>query len=229
MTARIISLAAVLPLLAAGCMEDHTDAHHTVPLQDATAVNARVVMNNGDLDIVGGCAELLEADLVYPVDDRPRIDYRQSNGLGLLEIVQPNDDNPLTIDHNRWDLQLNDDVELGLFIEMDSGDADLELGSLALSVLDFDMDNGEATFDMSGAPSMDLDARVTVDNGHVRVLIPETVSARITAHVDWGDVEAPLFARNEYGDYVLDGPPGAPELRFDIDVDHGNVDLERAD
>ena len=92
---------------------------------------------------------------------------------------------------------------------------------------------GEATLDLSQVVAREtdavgIDARVEV--GHLIVLVPDGVRVSLTAKTDFGNVE--VFGDQQGGrtvSRVLDlGPTGSPQLRLDLHVHTGDLEVRHA-
>lgn len=91
---------------------------------------------------------------------------------------------------------------------------------------------GDATLDLRNvavreAATVGIDARVEV--GHLLVLLPEGVRIALDARADLGDVD--LFGQETNGRKVSEhlelGPAGRPQLRLDLSVRTGQVEVRR--
>lgn len=215
-----------LALVACGG-EAQRQEQHSIALEGATAVSVHLTMDDGALDIAGGSDTLMEAEIAFPEDNPPTVAYAVDGELGSLDLFQDSDRKHLSsfVD-NRWNLAFNEDVPLSMAVEMDDGDADLELGGLLLEQLDFTTDIGDATIDLAGEPRIDLTANVEVDNGRVKLRLPGKAAARISVEMGNGDIEAPGFARDGTGAYVREGAVDAPFYDVTVQIDNGELEVE---
>lgn len=226
----------------------------TVPLDDAESVNVVIDMAIGVLTMNGGASNLLEAEIVYNVEElEPEIEYRNGTltvsfpdvrmEIGILE--------GLNDFRSEWDLRLNDDVPMDLSVETGAGVSTLNLGGLHLnslavtsgagdvtldlsgssflSSLDIEAGVGQLSLDLSGEWQADLEANIQAGLGQVGLLLPNTVCVRVGIDSGIANVNAAGFSM-QGGSYV-NAACGESDitLRIDIDAGVGNIDLELAD
>lgn len=101
-------------------------------LGDATSAHVKINFPAGNLEMLGGAEELLEADFTHNVAKlKPEVQF--TNGTLVLrgpEIKSLPALKGITDFRNEWDLRLNDGVPLNLSVEMGAGTGDLHLAGL---------------------------------------------------------------------------------------------------
>lgn len=154
----------------------------TVGAQGAQHVAASLEMENGSLEVGGGAGEMFEGTFTYNVRRwEPEIDYSVRQGEGELGVRQGGEwwMPAFWFIRNDWDIRFSDGVPLDLTARLSSGDADLDLKSLALRSLSVDTSSGDVYADLSGD-------------------MPEL--RRVSAKVSSGDVAMVLAGK--YGTYI---------------------------
>ncbi|HVP58706.1 MAG TPA: toast rack family protein [bacterium] len=221
-------------------------------LSGARAVDAKIVMGAGTLNIAGGSARLLDAEFRYNVAEwKPRMDYKVSEGHGTLLVEQPHTGKTSLAAriHNEWDLKLAENVPLNLAIEMGAGRGRLDLGSLSLGKLNINAGAGQLEVDLTGTPSVtrldlkfgagavkldltgewkaDLDAHIDGGVGAATLRLPTDVGVRVTAKHGFGSVNAGGFARD--GDAYVNEAYGNSKVTLNINVATGlgEINLEQ--
>jgi hypothetical protein len=258
-----VVIAAVLVLVAVAfastaCREgvrvgDLQTKSQTVELGDADSVNVDIQMGAGELDVSGGASELLEATFTYNVAElNPQATYTGATLEVKDSDVQEGIGSLFDLDEyrNEWDLKLNEDVPMGMTIDLGAGRSNLTLGSLALtslkidggagnvdlnlngsrslSQLEFDMGAGDVTIDLTGEWQDDLDARLSGGVGQISLRLPSDVGVSIAVDTGIGGVDASGLTRD--GDTYTNDAYGESDVALRIDIDGGvgkiNLDVE---
>lgn len=144
-------------------------------------VRAEIEVGVGELMIMGGASELMEAQFTFNNDDfEPDVNYEIENGVGKLEVKQPPNSDLILRQRNKcrkpinnWDIKLNNETLLELDIEAGVGEADLNLASLALSKLDVEVNVGELAVDL-GANNLLNSFELDMDIGELSVDLSDT-------------------------------------------------------
>jgi hypothetical protein len=224
----------------------------TVELGDAGSVDVEIVMGAGELDVVGGASDLLQADFTYNVAElEPEVEYQNDR----LSVLTPDVENTgvgalWDLDDYRyeWELRLNDDVSMDMDINMGAGTSDLVLGSLSLSRLDVKTGAGDVTLDLTGTSSLtrlnvdagvgeitvdltgdwqgDMDADIRAGVGKLTVLLPRDVGVRVDVEGGISDTDTRGLAKD--GDTYTNDAYGESQvtLRIDIQAGIGDINLE---
>ncbi len=209
----------------AGCMvEPAGPAHHEFQAVDrdkAGVVRVNLNFGAGRLIVGSGTEKLMRADFTYNVPAwKPEVDYHSTAGEGNLTISQPDSHGPhIGSSHNEWDLRLNRDVPMQIRVHMGAGDADLDLGSLALRGVEVDMGVGKLNLDLRGMPKQDYSVRVRGGVGDATVRLPADVGVDARAAGGIGEIRAPGL-RSSNGRYFNDAYETA-KVRIHLDIQGG--------
>jgi hypothetical protein len=153
-------------LLLTGCFstmrvgELKTDSQQ-VQLGNAERVDVDIRMGAGKLDVSGGdTTDLLDATLTYNVAEwEPQITYEESDGVGHLEVRQPDGEeigwnNDMQYE---WSLRFNEDLPMNMDVQMGAGQSNFDLEMLNLDALRIETGAGETTVDLHGGRVRNLD------------------------------------------------------------------------
>lgn len=224
-----------------------------VPLGSESSVRVDIEIAAGEINIHGGAAELLEAEFTYNVDElKPEVSFSG----GTLSVQTPDVEGVgslVDIDEYRyeWDLHLNDDVPMEMTLRMGAGRADLDIGSLSLTRLDFDagagdinldlsntaflsrldvdLGAGDTTIDLTGDLQSDLDATVRGGVGKLTLQLPRDVGVRVDIDSALTNINTRDMTRDGNA-YVNDAyGESSTTLRIDIDAGIGEINLEVGD
>ena len=163
----------------------------SVDLKGAKSVEMHIDMGAGDLTMRSGAAPLMDADFRYRSSDgKPEVQYDLNGTRGSLTVKQPSHHSIGNNDKNQWDLRLNDDVPLDVYVKMGAGEGRLELGNTALHSLDVEVGAGEMKVDLTGHPRGDIDVRMRGGVGEATIRLPKRARVDIEAHGGIGEISA---------------------------------------
>lgn len=208
-----------------------TTDHQTIDYGNASSANVDIQMPAGDLQVSGGAAKLLDADLNYnQAFGAPQFSYNVDAGESDVVIRQPEQSNihfePFgSGGDNHWNVRLGNNVPMELKIEIGAGRGRLDLGSLPLTKLNLQMGAGSVTADLRGNWKNDLDAHIQGGVGSATILLPKNVGVEIHANGGIGSVNAHGLQKD--GDrYVNDAYGKSPvTLELNIQGGIGSIDL----
>ena len=252
----VFSAVALLLTLAACCGESpdigpRVEEYRSMDLLGARSVRAEIEMKAGTLRIGGGAEALMEADFIYNVAEwKPVVSYEVEEGRGDLSVDMPDGEWSSFGDGVKyeWNLRLNDDVPIEMFVELGAGESHLDLSSLSLTRLKVMNGAGETHVDVGGNPTLeklniytgageveldltgrwdhDLDASIKGGVGEITVRLPSNVGVRVDASKGIGSIKADGFIK-EGGDYVNEAyGKTAVTLSIDITAGIGEIRLE---
>jgi hypothetical protein len=166
----------------------------------------------------------MEADFTYNIPGwKPQVDYHSTGVRSDIEISHP----PGTAPHGNstWNLRFNDSVLMDLVVQMGAGEAHLNLGSLNLRSVAFNLGAGELDVDLRGSPKRSYDVQIQGGVGQATVHLPTSVGISATASGGIGEVNVRgLEKRN--GRWINPGHENAPvTIRLDVKGGVGQIDL----
>lgn len=226
MSRSAFATAALVILTTVGCGINSApagpDQHEsqTIELDKSERVHARLKQNAGNLDVSGGASKLMNADFTYNVPAwKPELNYNSSGGDGDLSLEQPGPKSSTGNTKNEWHVRFNDSVPLDLNVQLGAGEARLNLGSLNLQGIDFEMGAGELHLDLRGNPAKDYTVRVRGGAGDATIYLPNKVgiSAKVTGGL--GEVSANGLHKN--GDKYENDAYGQAKVNIRLDVTGG--------
>jgi hypothetical protein len=240
-------LLAVGIAVLAGC----TDGVRIGPLEHETKIleldkselaRVELKMGAGELRVAGGSPKLLEADFDYNVPDwKPQVAYHSTGVRSDIEISDSPGAVPLEKSTRRvwtftrssqtassppsWNLRFNDSAAMDLVVKMGAGEAHLNLGSLNLRSVAFDLGAGEVDVDLRGTPKRSYDVQINGGVGQATVHVPSNVAISATAVGGIGEVNVRgLEKRN--GRWINPLHENASvTIRLDVKGGVGQIDL----
>ncbi len=198
-------------------------ATKNLELDKSEMTRAEVKIGAGELRIGGGAAKLLEGNFDYnDPGSRPQVDYH-STGVRSDIDIHPSG----TVQHgeSKWDLRFNDSVAMDLVVKMGAGQAHLNLGSLSLRSVAFDLGAGELDADLRGNPKRSYDVQIKGGVGQATVHLPKSVGISATAAGGIGEVHVSgLEKRNDR--WINPGHERDPvTIRLDVKGGIGQIDV----
>ena len=213
----------------AGCSEGvriDQPEHETkiLELDRSELTRAELKIGGGELHVAGGSPKLMEADFDYNTPGwKPRVEYHSTGVRSDIEISQA----PGAVPHgrNNWNLRFNDSVGMDLVVKMGAGEAHLNLGSLNLRSVAFDLGAGQVDADLRGHPKRSYDVRINGGVGQATIHLPKSVGISATAVGGIGQVNVSgLEKRNDR--WINPGHEGDPvTIRLDVKGGIGQIDL----
>jgi hypothetical protein len=92
----------------------------------------------------------------------------------------------------------------------------MDLDSLTLTGLDFEMGAGETTVDLTGDYDQDFDANIEGGVGEATVLVPSEVGVKVRAEGGLGKINAKGLKRE--GDSYVNDAYGDSDVALEVDV-----------
>ena len=192
------AIAAVLPatLFLCGCVVEATGPtqhdSRSIDLDASERVTVELNMGAGNLRVDGsGTQKLAHADFTYNVSSwKPYVRYHSGAGHGTLTIEQPSGPHGhIGASKYEWDLQLNRDVPMDMRVHFGAGDANLNIGSLALRSVEVDMGVGKLNMDLRGNPKRNYDVSIRGGVGEAVVHVPREVGLYGEAQGGIGEIQ----------------------------------------
>jgi len=207
----------------AGELVDDTE---TIDLGSAEFADVKLDMGVGELRLQGGANALMEGHFRYNIEHwKPEVEYRVTGSRGVLTVKQGKSRRMhVGRKKNIWDVSLNDDVPIDLFVDCGVGESDLDLRGLTLKSLEIDMGIGELTVDLAGELKRDLDIVIDCGIGSTTIFLPENVGVRARVDHGIGSVNARGFKKR--GGVYTNDAYGETEVTIDIEIDSGIGSLD---
>ena len=207
----------------AGELVDETE---TIELGSAEFANVKLDIGVGELRLQGGADALMEGHFRYNIEHwKPEVEYRITGSRGVLTVKQGKSRRMhVGKKRNIWDVSLNDDVPIDLFVDCGVGDSDLDLRGLTLKSLEVDMGVGELTVDLAGEFKRDLDIVIDCGIGSTTIFLPENIGIRARIDHGIGSVNARGFKKR--GRVYTNDAYGKTEVTIDIEIDCGIGSLD---
>ena len=227
----------------------------TVERQDAREARITVEMGAGELNIGAGSANLMEAEFAFNVEEwEPEVSYEVSDGVGILEVRQPNVEGTVGIPvgdvTNRWNLTFSDALPLEMHVALGAGENRLSLTGLDLRSLSLEAGAGDVTVDVGGTleelsveagvgelqinlgaagRTASLNGSIQGGVGSTTLMLPADAGVRVEVEQGLGGVNASGFTQD--GDVYTNAAYGTSEVTIDLRVESGvgEVSLELAD
>jgi len=194
-------VASVLWLTGCGAVHtgptQHESAHFDLDKSELTRVE--LTMGAGELNVDGGSARLADAEFTYNVPDwKPRVDYHSTGVRGDLVIEQPRGVGGFGDTEYRWDVKLNDNVQMDVVAKLGAGEARMKLGSMNLRNVELNIGAGEVKMDLRGNPKRSYDVRIEGGVGEATIYVPRSVGVEATARGGIGEIQVSgLEKRND--------------------------------
>ena len=202
--------------------EEH--ATKVLELDKAELTRVEIKMGAGELRVNGGSPKLMEADFTYNTPGwKPQVDYNSTGVRSDITVSQAEGSVP----HGKsdWNLKFNDAAPMDLVVKMGAGEAHLNLGSLSLRRVAFDLGAGEMDVDLRGSPKRSYDVKINGGVGQATVHLPSSVGISATAVGGLGEVHVSgLEKRNDR--WINPGHENAPvTIRLDVKGGIGQIDV----
>ncbi len=186
-----IALAAVFSGCVVSSLPSGPVQYDSSVLERDGVESARVTLNMGagEMKVGSGTEKLMRAYFTYNVPQlKPEVHNSTSGGVADISIRQP--EGRTHIGHNKyeWDVRLNNDIPLELQVNTGAGQAQLDLGSLALRQVNVEMGVGQLQLDLRGVPKHDYSVNVHGGVGEADVKLPGNVGLEATASGGIGDI-----------------------------------------
>jgi hypothetical protein len=203
-----------------GPMEHETKV---LELDKSEMTRAEIKLGAGELRIAGGASKLMEGDFSYnDPGSRPQVDYHSTGVRSDIDIHPAG-----TVQHgeSKWDMRFNDSVGMDLVVKMGAGEAHLNLGSLNLRSVAFDLGTGEVDADLRGHPKRSYDVRINGGVGQATIHLPKSVGISATAVGGIGEINVSgMEKRNDR--WINPGHENDPvTIRLDVKGGVGQIDL----
>lgn len=222
-----------LTVLTAGCVAPYARGRlltrsEEVGLENAETARVEILMGAGRLKIAGGAESLLLAHLRYSHPGvAPDILYRvKGSGLGVLDIEQEEYSKYKVPENyrNEWDLALNSEVPLALFVTLGAGESDLNVGELNLKSFTMQMGVGESTLHLEDYSGEDLTLDIQGGVGELTLYLPAESRVEVDVRGGLGEINSFGLIRED-GHYVSGGSDLDTSIKIEIRAGIGQLNL----
>jgi hypothetical protein len=231
MTNRLLLTLAITTAIAtlAGCSErirvgEPVHATKVLELDKSEMTRVELKLGAGELRVSGNSAKLLEADFDYNSPGwKPEVDYHSTGVRGDIQIS--NSASAAPHGESKWNLRFNDSVLMDLVVKMGAGEAHLNLGSLNLRSVAFNLGAGEVDVDLRGNPKRSYDVQINGGVGQATVHVPSSVAISATAVGGIGEINVRGLEKRG-GRWINPLHENAPvTIRLDVKGGVGQIDL----
>ena len=231
MTNRLLLTLAITTAIATlvGCSDRiriGEPVHQTkvLELDKSELTRVELKLGAGELHVTGNSPKLLEADFDYNSPGwKPEVDYHSTGVRGDIQIS--NSASAAPHGESKWNLRFNDSILMDLVVKMGAGEAHLNLGSLNLRSVAFNLGAGEVDVDLRGNPKRSYDVQINGGVGQATVHLPSSVAISATAVGGIGEVNVRGLEKRG-GRWINPLHENAPvTIRLDVKGGVGQIDL----
>jgi hypothetical protein len=226
-----VILALALVVLA-GCSRQLTDLTvetgptvtdtQTVLSLGAQAVDAKIELGVGRLQIAGGATDLMTGMFTYNIPSwRPEVSYELDGDRGELKVAQPAGVRTAIIPSSPnveyvWDLRFSNWMPLALDADLGVGAGELNLRGLNLTDLRVTTGVGTTTIDIGGAWNQSYSVRVQRGVGKTTLIIPSGVGVELRTRSGLGNIL--VYGLMQNGDVYTNSQYGISPVTIDIEI-----------
>ena len=189
----------------------------------AVSLRVEIKMAEGNLQILGGAADIMEGDFTYDDADwkAPVLDYSvDANGQGDLLVEQTSTGRPaMKQGRCEWRLRLTPELPTDLKVKFGAGKANLDLSGLTLTGLRVESGVGELNLDLSADPERNLDVFVKSGIGDTSLRFPKNTGVRVRSTVGFGSIKP--NGLNWDGEFYTNDLYGQSAATLEITIEGG--------
>ncbi|MCS7042476.1 MAG: toast rack family protein [Bryobacteraceae bacterium] len=187
--------------------------------QGAERITAEIHIAAGELAVLGGAREFLEATFAYNAPAlKPQVRFEDSGFRRRLTIAQGTASLGLGKMRNQWEIRFGSDVPLDLAIRCGAGNNRLDFREIPLRSLEMNLGVGEVEADLRPKLDHDVEARINGGIGRAEILVPaEGVEA--TAQGGIGNIQ--VIGLDKDGGGWRSASPGKAKGRLKLEVKGG--------
>ncbi|MBC5772485.1 hypothetical protein H8S95_00270 [Pontibacter sp. KCTC 32443] len=232
------SLLFILPLSLLA--QDSNQFKGTIPLTDTKGGTIRLEIPAGELSLKTGTTQLIDANVNYNRTDwKPNMDFSKKNGMADLTMTQKDISNKSNSGENKWNISLNKNIPLNLYLKMGAGETKLDLSNSHLETLDIEAGAvscdvnlkgssvkvveiaagvGELNLDMTGNWNHNVKVDIAGGIGEVNLKLPKNTGVKLNAS-GLGSKNLNGFKKN--GGYYQNAAYGKSKHTLTINVSGG--------
>ena len=218
-----------IALLVAACTIDSAGEtkreQQSIDLDGSGSARVNLEMSAGELKISGGAAKLLDAEFTYNADRlKPTVEHHSGATGTDIRISQSQTPGLSFNAMSRWDLRLNDGVVVDIVTKLGAGQADLDLGSLALRNLEVGIGAGQVHVDLRGTPKRGYAVRINGGVGQTTVYLPRSVGISATAAGGLGSIS--VNGLEKRGDRWINSGRENDPVQITVDIKGGIGEIQ---
>lgn len=193
----------------------------TIERDNSQAVRVNLDMSAGRLMVDSGTDKMMRADFTYTMpSSKPDIRYSSTAGRASIDIRQPSMRARFGKNRYEWNVRLNRTLPTNLNVHFGAGDAELDLGSLALRGVDVEMGVGKIDLDLRGKPDTSYSVRIRGGVGEAVVRLPRDVG--IVAEAQGGIGEIHVSGLRKQGSRYFNDAYQNSKVTVRLDI-HGGI------
>ncbi len=175
-----------------------------VEKDDAEKLDVELQFGVGDMTVKKGAKDWVEGTAQYNINKlAPRVDYDLRGKTGEVVIDHKGSTNVgLGKIKNTWDIQLNEDIPMDLYVETGASEAELDLQGLQLEKLDIETGVGDLTVNLGGDWKKSFKANIETGVGETTVVLPSKVGVKLRTEEGIGSSNIEDFISKGNGVYV---------------------------
>lgn len=197
----------------------------------AEKLDVEIQFGVGEITVKKGAKDWVEGTAQYNINKlAPKVEYDLRGKTGEVVIDQKGSTKVrLGKIKNTWDIELNEDIPMDLFVETGASDAELDLQGLQLEKLEIETGVGDLTVNLGGDWKKSFKANIETGVGQTTVILPSEVGVKLTTEKGIGSSNIEDFISKGNGVYVNEAYENADvvlELHSEIGV--GDISFELA-
>lgn len=200
----------------------------TIEKDKAEELELEVNIGAGELNISDGADEWAEGTFEYNHKKfKPDVSYKLKGEKGTAVIKQGKGlfgNMKFGEIKNNWDISLNNDIALDLFINAGASDTNIDLSELNLTNLEVNAGVGDVTVDLSGEWEQSFDAVIHMGVGETTIILPKDIGVKIETSNGIGDTDVSGLISKGDGIYVNEAYEDA-EVIINLQMELGIGDV----
>jgi hypothetical protein len=221
-------------LMLAGCniLTVGKDAYEKTLLVEkdkAEELELEVNMGAGELTLEQGSKDWVIGEAKYNNKDlEPEVSYKLTGDTGKIAIDQSKSED-INVNKgglkNEWNLQVTNDVPIGLIVNSGASASTLNLTGLKLEDLQINAGVGDLTVDLSGDWKKSFDVNMDMGVGVTTLILPKDVGVKVISEKGLGVRSVEGLSSEGDGVYVND-KFGKSDVTITVNADLGIGEFE---
>ncbi|WP_066057514.1 toast rack family protein [Robertmurraya korlensis] len=221
-------------LMLAGCNiftvgKDAYEKTLLVEKDKAEELELEVNMGAGELTLEQGSKDWVIGEAKYNNKDlEPEVSYKLTGDTGKIAIDQSKSED-INVNKgglkNEWNLQVTNDVPIGLIVNSGASTSTLNLTGLKLEDLQINAGVGDLTVDLSGDWKKSFDVNMDMGVGVTTLILPKNVGVKVISEKGLGVRSVEGLSSEGDGVYVND-KFGKSDVTITVNADLGIGEFE---